>query len=73
MIYQMIAPKTKRRYNLTYVATKKGFRINGNKHTIIIYFDEITKLINCSQTLDLIQNHNFKVVENNQLKLNLYD
>jgi hypothetical protein len=64
-------PITKRRYNLTYKAHKKGIKINGRKRRITIYFDEIPKLIKCQQACELITHHDFKTTENRQLKMRL--
>lgn len=57
------------RYRLTYSARKKGFKINGYKHRIYIHFNQINSLISTRETLALIRDHNFQVVQDKQLKL----
>jgi hypothetical protein len=64
-------PKIKRKYNLTYIARKKGINVNGYKHRIIISFDNIKKLLNCPEARILVIEYDFEIVQDKQLKLQL--
>jgi hypothetical protein len=64
-------PHTKRKYNLTYTARKKGIKIDGYKHRIFITFDEIKNLLNNNEARALINEYNFDIIQNKQLKLQL--
>lgn len=57
------------RYRLSHSSRKKGFKVNGYKHCIYIHFNQINNLINTHETLSLIRDHNFQVVQDKQLKL----
>lgn len=60
---------TKRRYNLTYKARKKGFIINTRKKQVVAYFDDLTRIIKNHSVTHLITEFGFAVVENWQLKI----
>lgn len=62
-------PKTKRRYNLTYRARKKGIQVDGYRHRIILAFDEITRLVMVPEAISLINEYQFEVKQNQQLKI----
>lgn len=67
----MSDPATKRQYNATFRLRLKGFKVNGRKKTIVIYFDEITQLVTTPEVKILITEYNFTVKQNRQLKLEL--
>lgn len=57
------------RYRLSYSARKKGFKVNGYKRRIYIHFNRVNNLIHTHETISLVRNHNFQVVQDRQLKL----
>jgi hypothetical protein len=65
-----MVPLTKRKYNLTYLAKKKGLLIDGHRHQIRLRFDEIQKLVRVKEAICLITDYNFTLLEDRQLKLN---
>lgn len=67
----MTDPKTKRRYNTTYKLRKSGFNINTKQKTISVYFREVTGLINHPHIITLINEFNYKLVENRQLEIDI--
>jgi hypothetical protein len=64
-------PITKRKYNLTYKAKRKGLSIDGHRHQIRLRFEDIPKLILVTEALILITSFGFSVIEDRQLKFNL--
>ena len=64
-------PITKRKYNLTYKAKRKGLAIDGHRKWIRLRFEDIPKLILINEALVLISSFGFSVIEDRQLKLNL--
>lgn len=64
-------PKTKRRYNLTYLARKSGFVINSRKKQVVAYFEDLTKIVQNNSASSLIKEYNYTVTENRQLKMKI--
>jgi hypothetical protein len=60
---------TKRQYNLTYLANRSGIKTDGRTRLIIIYFNEIKKLIHNPSAMALINEYDFSITENRQTKL----
>jgi hypothetical protein len=63
------SPEALRRYRLSYIARKKGIKVNGYKHRIIIHFNQISQLLNTPEAVALIKEYNFEIVPDKQLKL----
>jgi hypothetical protein len=61
--------KTKRRYNLTYRARKKGIQVDGYRHRIMLAFDEIAKLVTVPEAINLIKEYQFEIKQDKQLKI----
>ncbi|MBS4059684.1 MAG: hypothetical protein KG029_04740 [Bacteroidetes bacterium] len=62
-------PITKRRYNLTYRARKKGIQVDGYRRKIILAFEDITKLVSIPEALSLIKEYKFEIKQDRQLKI----
>jgi len=62
-------PKVKRRYNLTYRARKKGIRVDGYRHRIILAFEDISKLVLVPEAISLIKEYQFQIKQDSQLKI----
>jgi 2-phosphoglycerate kinase len=62
---------TKRKYNLTYKARKRGCIINSRKKHVIAYFEDITGIVACDFVVQLIRDYGYTVVENTQYKMKL--
>jgi len=62
-------PVTKRRYNLTYRARKKGIQVDGYRHRITLAFNEIVKLVTVPEAISLINEYQFEIKQDNQLKI----
>lgn len=63
-------PKVKRRYNLTYKAKKAGAQVDGRKLQVIIAFEDFAYLIKNRFALALINEYNFEIKQDRQLRLN---
>lgn len=62
-------PITKRRYNLTYRARKKGIQVDGYRRKIVLAFEDIAKLVSVPEALSLIKEFKFEIKQDRQLKL----
>lgn len=62
-------PITKRRYNLTYRARRKGIQVDGYRRKIILAFEDITKLVSIPEALSLIKEYKFEIKQDRQLKI----
>lgn len=62
-------PLTKRRYNLTYRARKKGIQVDGYRRKIVLSFEDIAKLVSVPEALSLIKEFKFEIKQDRQLKL----
>lgn len=62
-------PLTKRRYNLTYRARKKGIQVDGYRRKIVLAFEDIPKLVSVPEALSLIKEFKFEIKQYRQLKL----
>jgi hypothetical protein len=62
-------PITKRRYNLTYRARKKGIQVDGYRHWIILAFEDIKRLITVPEAISLITEYQFEIKQDRQLKI----
>ena len=62
-------PKTKRRYNLTYRARKKGIQVDGYGQRIILAFEDISRLVTIPEAISLIREYHFKIKQDQQLKI----
>lgn len=62
-------PLTKRRYNLTYRARKKGIQVDGYRRKIVLSFEEISKLVSVPEALSLIKEFKFEIKQDRQLKI----
>lgn len=65
----MIDPKTKRRYNMTYQARKKGLEIDSRQGIIYAYMEDLSNLIQYSCIRILCKEYNYKFKQNRQLKI----
>lgn len=60
---------TKRRYNLTYRARRKGIQVDGYRRKIILAFEDITKLVSIPEAISLIKEYKFEIKQDRQLKI----
>jgi len=63
--------RLKRRYNTTYKLRKSGIAVDTKRRVIFVYFREVTQLIGNPHCITLVNEFNYKLVENRQLELSL--